>query len=105
MFDNLTDQLLVIGALCGGAFLDEQFQKLLRSLTGELNWNRMNSLDIKKVMNYLVGCSHFQPNGTLPREVLTLLRTDSVVSGKALNALSSKKKKLKRYTFSISQHG
>ncbi|KAI0808583.1 hypothetical protein GGR55DRAFT_198555 [Xylaria sp. FL0064] len=39
------------GALCGGTFLDKEFESLLKSAVGEVSWNKMNGSDIRRMMN------------------------------------------------------
>ncbi|KAI0201632.1 hypothetical protein F4808DRAFT_469316 [Astrocystis sublimbata] len=41
----------VEGALCGGTFLDKEFEAHLKDVVGEAAWNKMNSSDIRRVMN------------------------------------------------------
>ncbi|KAI1423137.1 hypothetical protein F5Y12DRAFT_759014 [Xylaria sp. FL1777] len=39
------------GALCGGTFLDKEFELLLKRAVGMVTWNKMNSSDIRRMMN------------------------------------------------------
>ncbi|GAP89408.2 putative actin-like atpase domain-containing protein [Rosellinia necatrix] len=39
------------GDLCGGTFLDNEFEKLLKTTVGMVAWSKMNGSDIRKVMN------------------------------------------------------
>ncbi|KAI3333754.1 hypothetical protein F4824DRAFT_490685 [Ustulina deusta] len=41
----------VEGALCGGTFLDKEFESLLKQVVGEASWNKMNTSDIRRMMN------------------------------------------------------
>ncbi|KAK5626568.1 hypothetical protein RRF57_002283 [Xylaria bambusicola] len=38
-------------ALCGGTFLDHGFKSLLKHVVGDVSWNKMNTSDIRKMMN------------------------------------------------------
>ncbi|KAI0553202.1 hypothetical protein F4679DRAFT_600159 [Xylaria curta] len=39
------------GALCGGTFLDKEFEAFLKNAVGEVSWNKMNESDIRRMMN------------------------------------------------------
>ncbi|KAI0191984.1 hypothetical protein EV127DRAFT_510725 [Xylaria flabelliformis] len=39
------------GALCGGTFLDKEFEVFLKNAVGEVSWNKMNESDIRRMMN------------------------------------------------------
>ncbi|KAI0864076.1 hypothetical protein F4860DRAFT_511446 [Xylaria cubensis] len=39
------------GALCGGTFLDKEFETFLKNAIGEASWNKMNESDIRRMMN------------------------------------------------------
>ncbi|KAI1742898.1 hypothetical protein F4680DRAFT_471799 [Xylaria scruposa] len=39
------------GALCGGTFLDKEFESFLKNAVGEVSWNKMNESDIRRLMN------------------------------------------------------
>ncbi|KAI1355987.1 hypothetical protein F5Y01DRAFT_301565 [Xylaria sp. FL0043] len=39
------------GSLCGGTFLDKEFESLLKGAMGEMTWNKMNGSDIRRMMN------------------------------------------------------
>ncbi|KAI8952993.1 hypothetical protein F4801DRAFT_588605 [Xylaria longipes] len=41
----------VEGALCGGTFLDKEFEVLLKRAVGKESWNKMNGSDIRRMMN------------------------------------------------------
>ncbi|KAI1278238.1 hypothetical protein F5Y07DRAFT_406915 [Xylaria sp. FL0933] len=39
------------GALCGGTFLDKEFESFLKGAVGEVPWNKMNGSDRRRMMN------------------------------------------------------
>ncbi|KAH8164516.1 hypothetical protein CIB48_g3748 [Xylaria polymorpha] len=39
------------GALCGGTFLDKEFQAILKHAVGDVAWSKMNGSDIRRMMN------------------------------------------------------
>ncbi|KAF2965471.1 hypothetical protein GQX73_g8077 [Xylaria multiplex] len=39
------------GALCGGTFLDKEFESFLKDAIGKASWNKMNKSDIRRMMN------------------------------------------------------
>ncbi|GAW13738.1 hypothetical protein ANO14919_031270 [Xylariales sp. No.14919] len=39
------------GALCGGTYLDKEFESFLKMSIGEFSWAKMNKSDIRKMMN------------------------------------------------------
>ncbi|KAI1194022.1 hypothetical protein F5X97DRAFT_336303 [Nemania serpens] len=41
----------VEGALCGGTFLDKEFEALLKNYIGKAAWDKMNCADIRRLMN------------------------------------------------------
>ncbi|KAI0442706.1 hypothetical protein F4803DRAFT_575269 [Xylaria telfairii] len=38
-------------ALCGGTFLDKEFEAILKNAVGNVAWNKMNRSDIRRMMN------------------------------------------------------
>ncbi|KAI1758002.1 hypothetical protein F4782DRAFT_536687 [Xylaria castorea] len=41
----------VEGALCGGTFLDREFELFMKNAVGEVSWDKMNESDIRRMMN------------------------------------------------------
>ncbi|KAI0430736.1 hypothetical protein F5Y09DRAFT_355703 [Xylaria sp. FL1042] len=41
----------VNGVLCGGTFLDKEFESLLKDAVGQISWHKMDGSDIRRMMN------------------------------------------------------
>ncbi|TGJ80717.1 hypothetical protein E0Z10_g8045 [Xylaria hypoxylon] len=48
---KFTNEYVDEGALCGGTFLDKEFESFLKRVIGAASWNKMDRSDIRGIMN------------------------------------------------------